>query len=143
MDQETRGAGMMGPNIDLMYLPNTTCTLTTTMRELVSYDDITQPFDAGEQASAAPSAPPTKKQKKNHKGAKQQQASIKRDDAANSYDIEMTNNDAWDDSALIDAWNAATEEYEVRYSDQVQSPITNESVGLQWTWQRLEKRANP
>jgi hypothetical protein len=32
---------------------------------------------------------------------------------------ELTYEEIWDDSALIDAWNAATEEYEVRPSPRI------------------------
>lgn len=65
-------------------------------RPIVSYDDITPPFDASRQKSQ----PPAKKRKRHHKKAQPTEGR------------ELTHDEMWDDSALIDAWDAAMEEYE-------------------------------
>ncbi|KAF8876483.1 hypothetical protein BD779DRAFT_1650769 [Infundibulicybe gibba] len=68
------------------------------MRPVVSYDDITLPYQP------APKPPP-KKQKRNN--SKQ----VHRVNRASDSSRELTHEEIWDDSALIDAWNATTEEY--------------------------------
>lgn len=75
-------------------------------RPLVSYDDITLPYQ--------PTKPPPKKRKRI------QQKSVSEEAFAdpNDYDEEeeesreLTHEEIWDDSALVNAWEAATEEYE-------------------------------
>jgi hypothetical protein len=66
-------------------------------RPIVSYDDITPPYDV----SSSKSQPPPKKRKRNNKKAPPAEEGR-----------ELTHSEIWDDSALIDAWNAAMEEYE-------------------------------
>ncbi|KAJ3551328.1 hypothetical protein NP233_g13100 [Leucocoprinus birnbaumii] len=96
-----------------------------TSRPLVSYDDITLPYDAPPPAPAPPkSQPPSKKRKRNnHKkqSGPPPQAPQHWDDPERDLDDEamddsesreLTHEEIWDDSALIDAWNAAMEEYE-------------------------------
>ncbi len=68
------------------------------MRPLISYDDITLPYESETKP------PPAKKRKNNHKKA--------RDDEESR---ELTHNEIWDDSALIDAWESAKAEYAVSY----------------------------
>ena len=81
-------------------------------RPLISYADITLPYEASE----TPVQPPSKKRKKN--ASKHRQNGPPRTSARNSEHEEhnegreLTHEEIWDDSALIDAWNAATEEYE-------------------------------
>lgn len=110
------------------------------MRPLVSYDDISWPETATKDHSSKPQQPPSKKQKKSNQKPKIQPHRIQHwddpgsPDEAMSYgddgvsdDIkvvdvnkdneeeesrELTYEEIWDDSALINAWNAATEEYE-------------------------------
>ncbi|KAG6875554.1 hypothetical protein C0993_008592, partial [Termitomyces sp. T159_Od127] len=93
-------------------------------RTLVSYDDITLPYQ-----SSSNKPPPAKKRKwnKNPKGRNYNDNHQKHTNnvtaqastsstAAVDYEMEegrdLTQDEIWDDSALIDAWNAATEEYE-------------------------------
>lgn len=55
---------------------------------------------------------------------------------------ELTQDEIWDDSALIDAWNSAAAEYEVRghtCSALVQN--ADSRIGLSWEGQELEGRA--
>ena len=70
-------------------------------RSLVSYDDITAPYVV-----------PTKRRKRNKRSAPLQPAEEDEalDDTTQSR--ELTHEEIWDDSALVEAWNAATEEYE-------------------------------
>jgi hypothetical protein len=128
-------------------------------RPVVSYDDITLPYDQQDDLQPQPSSsshnahyhhpPPPKKRKKNNQKAKQhksasnsapQRAEFLKSTGASSkqqpeeeqwdadadegeygYDEEggdgeesreLTHEEIWDDSALVDAWEAATEEYE-------------------------------
>ena len=70
-------------------------------RSLVSYDDITAPYVV-----------PTKRRKRNKRSAPPQPAEEDEalDDTTQSR--ELTHEEIWDDSALVEAWNAAMEEYE-------------------------------
>ena len=72
-------------------------------RSLVSYDDITLPYQ--------PSKPPQHKKRK-----KNQQKSVSLADPNDCKEEEesreLTHEEIWDDSALVNAWEAATEEYE-------------------------------
>jgi hypothetical protein len=116
------------------------------MRNLVSYDDIAPVSQSNiEQASPArqSSHHPSKKRKwnnqhsANNKRAPQHwddpsisaaplvyeqapalplHATIPDASAWKEESRELTHEDIWDDSALIEAWNAAEEEYEVRSS---------------------------
>jgi len=72
-----------------------------TSRSLVSYDDITAPYVV-----------PTKKRRRNKRSAPPQPAEEDEalDDTTQSR--ELTHEEIWDDSALVEAWNAAMEEYE-------------------------------
>ncbi|KAF7306285.1 hypothetical protein MIND_00419400 [Mycena indigotica] len=94
-------------------------------RPVISYDDITLSYDDSEPtkpaavASSPPKASSSKKRKWNNnhnRNKKPPQAPVKQEP---EYDDEddpdsriLTAEEIWDDSALIDAWNAATEEYE-------------------------------
>ncbi|KIY51191.1 hypothetical protein FISHEDRAFT_70835 [Fistulina hepatica ATCC 64428] len=97
-------------------------------RQVVSYDDITLPYTASASSHPAPepsSQPPAKRQKSSH--AKQKQLVVKRSSKSASANTkaaekepeffeeesrDLTHDEIWDDSALIEAWNAANEEYE-------------------------------
>ena len=129
-------------------------------RPVVSYDDITLPYDQPDELPPQPSSsshnahyhhsPPSKKRKKNNQKAKQHKsasnstsqraeflkstgASSKQqpeeerwdagdaDEGEHGYDEEggdgeesreLTHEEIWDDSALVNAWEAAMEEYE-------------------------------
>lgn len=98
-------------------------------RRIVSYDDISLPYDGPTTSSTAP--PPKKRKTGNQRAksrAQQQQhwespntgpatasstPSAALEDQTDSR--ELSHNEIWDDSALIDAWDAATEEYAVRF----------------------------
>jgi len=67
-------------------------------RSLVSYDDITAPYVV-----------PNKRRKRN-KRARPAEEDGAVDDTTQSR--ELTHEEIWDDSALVEAWNAAVEEYE-------------------------------
>ena len=72
-------------------------------RSLVSYDDITLPYQ--------PTKPPQhKKRKKNHQ--KSVSLANPNDCEEEEESRELTHEEIWDDSALVNAWEAATEEYE-------------------------------
>lgn len=83
-------------------------------RPLVSYDDITPSYQS--------TRPPPKKRKWNKQKTRPRDeprpiaTSSSNPDNENIKDEtesrELTFGEIWDDSALIDAWNAATEEYE-------------------------------
>ena len=125
-------------------------------RPVVSYDDITLPYDQPDELQLQPSSsshnphyhhpPPTKKRKKNNQKAKQHKSasnstsqraeflksagtSYKQQPEGEEWDAdadegeygydeegeesrELTHEEIWDDSALVNAWEAATEEYE-------------------------------
>lgn len=98
------------------------------MRPLVSYDDLT---DNKFQESDNVTFPPKKKRRTNRNSNKKNSHSAtvqnhsQRDRTAvaskptnsthglREESRQLTREDIWDDSALIDAWNAAAEEYEV------------------------------
>jgi hypothetical protein len=97
-------------------------------RQIVSYDDITLPYD-----SSADVPPPPKKRKRNNQKANQsrqpsrptipkvaepsnREATVVEDDMAEDdqeESRELTYEEIWDDSALLDAWEAAQQEYEM------------------------------
>ncbi|KAF4623318.1 hypothetical protein D9613_001527 [Agrocybe pediades] len=124
-------------------------------RQIISYDDITLPYDPPEETGSTPAAttgtapapsnssgtnhqPPSKKRKKNHnknknkqlraesanrsnnnKNVPQQQYLMEAEEyeyAEGDYEEEesreLTHEEIWDDSALVDAWDAAMEEYQ-------------------------------
>ncbi len=89
-------------------------------RPVVSYDDITLPYNPPQK----PQQPPSKKRKRNAPKKAPQHWDDPRAAAAatvegNEDDIddeesrELTHEEIWDDSALVQAWDAAMEEYEV------------------------------
>ncbi|KAK7048167.1 hypothetical protein R3P38DRAFT_1853236 [Favolaschia claudopus] len=103
-------------------------------RTIISYDDITLPYSQPDPSPSRPSGSTpsgpsqSKKRKWSNRKSGQSQAN-KNNKAANgsSNPVEkeadgdededadsryLTQEEIWDDSALIDAWNAATEEYE-------------------------------
>ena len=71
-------------------------------RSLVSYDDITLPYQ--------PTKPPSKRRKRNHGNFVSEEVLSDPNEVEESR--ELTHEEIWDDSALISAWEAATEEYE-------------------------------
>ncbi|PBK97346.1 hypothetical protein ARMGADRAFT_1009382 [Armillaria gallica] len=77
------------------------------MRPIVSYEDI-----ASTPASHDSQAPPAKKRKTNHH--KRNQRSRNR---GSHEEEELTYDEIWDDSALIDAWAAANEEYAAHHGE--------------------------
>ncbi|KAL0950484.1 hypothetical protein HGRIS_007296 [Hohenbuehelia grisea] len=101
-------------------------------RQVVSYDDISLPYDP---------EPPSKKRRKqpqtntnpatvrhwddpSSSGASPPQE----DPEAEEESRQLTNNEIWDDSALIDAWDAANEEYEAFHGP-----------GKDWKTERVHK----
>lgn len=108
-------------------------------RPIISYDDISLPYQSAPSGSPPPVSgpskpPPSKKRKRNNQKSKQNsQAQHWNGPGSNYYEEETADlsisvaveeenetesrelnyDEIWDDSALIDAWNAATEEYEV------------------------------
>ncbi|KAK7468411.1 hypothetical protein VKT23_002926 [Stygiomarasmius scandens] len=96
------------------------------MRPVVSYDDITLPYEltanANEEAAKSTTdrtmaKPPSKKRKKSRaQNGSQHKANGPSPDTEDYLQVEesreLTHEEIWDDSALIEAWNAATEEYE-------------------------------
>ncbi|KAF9523636.1 hypothetical protein CPB83DRAFT_877905 [Crepidotus variabilis] len=119
-------------------------------RQIVSYDDITLPYEAPEEnRTSANKPPPNKKRKQNHQRNKSgnsnqagrkipsnrrqssaqassfTQAAVQNprhswsiDPAEGEYEEEedsreLTHEEIWDDSALVDAWEAAQQEYEM------------------------------
>ena len=113
------------------------------MRPVVSYDDITAPQNGSSKQLGLlpPSAnqPPAKKRRiSQHKASQKRVAQQHWDDPGNGTDAmtygeddsayaveemeyeeeeeesrDLTHDEIWDDSALIEAWNSATAEYEV------------------------------
>ena len=87
-------------------------TLEMATRTLVSYDDITLPYQ--------PTKPPSKKRKKNHETAVSEE--VLSDPNEDSEEVEesreLTHEEIWDDSALVNAWEAATEEYEAYHGSE-------------------------
>lgn len=110
--------------------------MASNMRPVVSYDDITLPYHQTPpqpQRPYSPKPPPAKKRKwnkkvkgRNHDSTQSLHissngtqdppfASVVMEVEEEDVDEEgrdLTHDEIWDDSALIDAWNAATEEYE-------------------------------
>lgn len=106
------------------------------MRTVVSYDDITLPYQDGPSTSPSTNPPPSKKRKWSNQKSKQPSQPRRREFKVSTNDNnhghntspsvkngeeggkqdddsrELTYDEIWDDSALINAWNAATEEYE-------------------------------
>ena len=109
------------------------------MRSVVSYDDIATPEESASQPGpplTLRNQPPAKKRKMNQKGAQRRVSQhiqhwddpgssaevVNYDDQAAVQDEypdeeeeesrELTHEEIWDDSALIDAWNSANAEYE-------------------------------
>ena len=95
---------------------------------MVSYDDITLPYDSSADCGRPP---PAKKRKKSNQKARQVDKSpttakvtaLKNRETSAiegemaEYDDEesreLTREEIWDDSALVDAWEAAQQEYEM------------------------------
>jgi hypothetical protein len=74
-------------------------------RALVSYDDITDHYQ--------PTKPPHKKRRKNQQKSVSEEAFVDPNDCEIEEESrELTHEEIWDDSALINAWEAATKEYE-------------------------------
>ena len=74
-------------------------------RPLVSYDDITLPYQ--------PTKPQHKKRRRNQQKPVSEEAfSDPNDYEEEEESRELTHEEIWDDSALVNAWEAATEEYE-------------------------------
>lgn len=74
-------------------------------RPLVSYDDITLPYQ--------PTKVPPKKRKRNQQNSVSEEAFADPNDREEEEESrELTHEEIWDDSALVNAWEAATEEYE-------------------------------
>ncbi|KAK0504288.1 hypothetical protein EDD18DRAFT_1132788 [Armillaria luteobubalina] len=73
------------------------------MRPIVSYDDIA----SAPAARYDSRAPPAKKRKTNHRNKRK----------ANREEEELTHDEIWDDSALIDAWDTANEEYAAHHGE--------------------------
>ncbi|KAF8486704.1 hypothetical protein JB92DRAFT_1511500 [Gautieria morchelliformis] len=99
------------------------------MRSLVSYDDIASEVPAEVSPhNGGPGLPPTKRRKNNNRHAQRSGGHRQNNDedheqeehkkAGRDYGIveesrQLTHEEIWDDSALIHAWDAAVEEYEV------------------------------
>ncbi|KAJ7809712.1 hypothetical protein B0H14DRAFT_2865514 [Mycena olivaceomarginata] len=95
-------------------------------RPLISYDDITLPYqpappEPAPRAANAPSGPSQLKKRKwskdkSNKNNNNKAASVQGpgddDDGEDADSRYLTQEEIWDDSALINAWDAATEEYE-------------------------------
>jgi hypothetical protein len=74
-------------------------------RSLVCYDDITPPYQ--------PTKPQHKKRKRNQQKAVPEEPFTDPNDGEEEEESrELTHEEIWDDSALVNAWEAATEEYE-------------------------------
>jgi hypothetical protein len=110
-------------------------------RQLVQYGDLEQNNGASSSATAiqtSPQQPPSKKRKRTNQKTQRSRKTAHWDDTGDltsqmNYDDsnaqaedgeigeeeeeesrELTHEEIWDDSALIDAWNSATAEYDVR-----------------------------
>jgi len=90
------------------------------MRTLVSYDDITLPYSSELASRQGQSEIPQSRPAKKRKWTKKSREKTHNEDSPSlrtltkdeTTDRELTHEEVWDDSALIDAWDAATEEYE-------------------------------
>jgi hypothetical protein len=88
-------------------------------RPLVSYDDITLPYQ--------PSKPAPKKRKRNQQKSVSEEAFADPNDHEEEEESrELTHEEIWDDSALVNAWEAATEEYETYHGSK--KPWKTETV---------------
>ena len=104
------------------------------MRPVISYDDITLPYHSADPSGdlRAPLPRPTSKKRKlsslnpshtpqhlddpgcpGESSGALASIAVEEDGEQGQESRELTYDEIWDDSALIDAWNAATEEYEV------------------------------
>jgi hypothetical protein len=109
-------------------------------RQLVQYDDLEQsqqtngPSSSAAATTHSPQPAPSKKRKRFNQKTQRSRKTAHWDDTGDltgqmNYDDsnaqtedgeigeesrELTHDEIWDDSALIDAWNSATAEYEVR-----------------------------
>ena len=80
-------------------------------RAVVCYDDITVPYQ--------PSKPPPKRRKRNQqKSVSEETFADPNDDDQEEESRELTHEEIWDDSALVNAWEAATEEYEAYHGSE-------------------------
>ena len=80
-------------------------------RSLVSYDDIARPYQ--------PTKPPLKKRKRNQQKPSYKDAFSDPNDCEEEDESrELTHEEIWDDSALVNAWEAATEEYEAYHGSE-------------------------
>jgi hypothetical protein len=135
------------------------------MRSLVSYDDIAPHHGTSTQlTSPLPSTtkPPAKKRRTSNPAQKRAALQHRRelcgsphvlnngenahgtngiDDEGEDEDMEeeesreLTREEIWDDSALIEAWDSATAEYEVRDSEGILAAILTPRqfwIGLSW-----------
>ncbi|PBK75154.1 hypothetical protein ARMSODRAFT_508362 [Armillaria solidipes] len=76
------------------------------MRPIVSYEDIAS-------TPAYSLAPPAKKRKTNHNPKRKQ----RNRNRGSHEEEELTHDEIWDDSALIDAWTTANEEYAAHHGE--------------------------
>ncbi|TFK76608.1 hypothetical protein BDN72DRAFT_890439 [Pluteus cervinus] len=78
------------------------------VRSLVSYDDITLPFEQ------TPSSLPPRSNKKRKTSKQKGSNNLRLEQRKNSTGAsrELTHEEIWDDRALVEAWDAAAEEYE-------------------------------
>ena len=103
-------------------------TTSMTTRQIVSYDDITLPYDSSADRHASGRPAPSKKRKKNNQKAKhddspRQPGDVSRNRENTAVDVdtaeydeesrELNHEEIWDDSVLVDAWEAAQQEYEM------------------------------
>jgi hypothetical protein len=140
-------------------------------RQLVQYGDLEQSQQThGASSSAVAShlghSPPSKKRKRSNQKTKRPRKTAHWDEPEDSkmnYDDtsahgedgeieeeesrELTHEEIWDDSALIDAWNSATAEYEVRPVSALAfatlDTIARHSTGTRMTGSRLLLRNPP
>lgn len=86
------------------------------MRTLVSYDDISQPYEQTTRASAdSQDEPAAKKRKRNSRKRPKNENSSATGYGDYHTSRDLTHQEIWDDSALVEAWDAATEEYEMHH----------------------------
>ena len=86
-----------------------------TTRQIVSYDDITLPYDSSEGHQGSSGRPHPKKRRKINQQAKQVNLAPRRPTVNLDHEEsrELTHEEIWDDSALVEAWEAAQQEYEI------------------------------
>lgn len=111
------------------------------MRALVSYDDLTD--SKSSRAKDPTISPPKKKQKSNRNAHKRsgQGGSNKTRYGIQEESRQLTHEDVWDDSALIAAWDAAAEEYEVCPGSLLSVYNSWDQLGFKWSGKELENRA--